>query len=167
MGEAACRVSAAPLTEADWAPFGWIPVMDTDSRDGTQRLSFGWSDVHVNLIGHDLEEVASVEGGLRCDVLFRHRTHTQVLMPLDSDAVIAVASPTVDFSEPEHAGLVKAFVLRPREAVVLHQGTWHWGPYPTKSRAVTLFNIQGWRYREDNFSIDLAGNGLSIDVLTG
>lgn len=166
MGKAARRVWAAPLTEVDWAPFGWIPLPNTDSRDGAERLSFEWDDVHVNLIGHDLDEVASIEGGLRCDALFRHRTHTQVLMPLDGDAVIAVANAAIDFSEARHADQVKAFVLQTHEAVVLHRGTWHWGPFPIGSRRVTLFNVQGLRYREDNSSVDLAGRGLSVDVLT-
>lgn len=165
-GEAGRRVRATPLTEADWAAFGWIPVPDTDSRDGTHRLAFEWDDVHVNLISHGIDEVTSVAGGLRCDALFRHRTHTQVLMPLDSDAVIAVARATVAFSEAADADQVRAFTLRPQEAVVLHRGTWHWGPFPIGSRRVTLFNIQGLRYREDNDSVDLAGKGMSIDVLT-
>ena len=33
----------------------------------------------------------TVPGGLRCEVLFRHATHTQVVMPLDVTAVVVVA----------------------------------------------------------------------------
>ena len=40
------------LSEEAWAPFGWLPVADTDPRDGEHRLSFAWDDVHVNIIGH-------------------------------------------------------------------------------------------------------------------
>lgn len=166
MGEAVRRVRVEPLTENGWAPFGWIPVPDTDRRDGTMRLAFVWDDVHVNFIGHDLDEVASVDGGLRCDEFFRHDTHTQVLMPLDSDAVIAVAPAAIDFSDVAHAARVKAFVMRPQEAVVLHRGTWHWGPFPIGTPRVTLFNVQGLRYPEDNARVDLAAMGLSIDILT-
>lgn len=166
MGEATRRVRAQRLTEAGWAPFGWIPVPDTDPRDGASRLAFDWADAHVNFIGHHVDEVAPVEGGLRCDELFRHDTHTQVLMPLDGDAVIAVAPAPIDFSESGHTEEVRAFLLHPQETVVLHRGTWHWGPYPIGRELVTLFNVQGLRYSEDNARVDLAAKGLSIEILT-
>jgi hypothetical protein len=159
------QVAAARLTEAAWQPFGWLPRADTDLLDGTERLAFDWDDVHVNLIAHTLDEVAAVDGGLRCDVLYRHDTHTQVLMPLDSDAVVAVARSTVEFADADDAAGVEAFLLRPQESIVLFKGTWHWGPFPVGAGRVTLFNVQGLGYAEDNRSADLAGRGLSVDVL--
>ena len=30
---------AGPLTEERWAPFGWLPVRDTDPRDGQPAWS--------------------------------------------------------------------------------------------------------------------------------
>jgi len=77
MGGTVRQISPDALTPEGWAPYGWLPVADTDPTDGNQRLSFAWGDVHVNLIGHRLDEVTSVPGGLRCQVLFRHATHTQ------------------------------------------------------------------------------------------
>ena len=38
--------------------------------------------------------------GLRCEMLYRHDTHTQSLMSLDVPAVIAVAPAGVEFSNP-------------------------------------------------------------------
>ena len=76
-GAAVRRLQAEPLTEAAWTPFGWIPVADTDPRDGEHRLRFEWDDAHVNVIGHSLDEVERTDGGLRCDEMFRHLTHTQ------------------------------------------------------------------------------------------
>lgn len=165
MGTKPVQVTALPLTEAAWQPFGWIPRPDTDPRDGSDRLAFDWADAHVNVIGHSLDEVARVDGGLRCDVLYRHDTHTQVLMPLDGDAVVAVAPSGVRFSDPADAGEVRAFLLRPQETIVLFKGTWHWGPFPVGTEQVTLFNVQGLRYAEDNRSADLAGSGFSVEVL--
>jgi hypothetical protein len=49
--------------------------------------------------------------------------------------------------------------------VVLHRGTWHWGPYPVGAESVRLFNVQGLRYREDNDSVDLLARGMPVDVL--
>jgi ureidoglycolate hydrolase len=65
------------------------------------------------------------------------------------------------------ADQVRAFVLEPLSAVVLHRGTWHWGPFPVAADSVSLFNVQGRRYLEDNDSVDLEGLGTPLDVLLG
>ena len=167
MGAAARTVIPIPLEAAAWAPFGWLPVADTDPADGEHRLEFTWGDVHVNRIGHRVNEVPAVAGGLRCQELFRHVTHTQVVMPLDTGAVIAVAAPDVAMDSAADADAVVAFLLVPLQAVVLHRGTWHWGPYPVGTGSVELFNVQGLRYREDNERVDLRAIGVPLDVLLG
>jgi ureidoglycolate hydrolase len=153
-----------PLTEAAWSPFGWIPVADTDSRDGEHRLTFEWSDAHVNLIGHARNEVPQTDRGLRCEMLFRHDTHTQAVMALNVPAVIAVAPAGVEFSDAGDVETVRAFRLQPLESLVLHRGTWHWGPFPIEGPEVRLFNVQGLRYAEDNRCVDLAAKGFSVDI---
>jgi ureidoglycolate hydrolase len=157
-------VRTEPLTEAAWAPFGWLPVADTDPRDGEHRLTFEWADAHVNLIGHLRAEVPETDAGLRCEMLFRHDTHTQALMPLNVPAVIAVAPAGTDFEAPGDADTIRAFRIEPLESLVLHRGTWHWGPFPIDGDEVRLFNVQGLRYAEDNRCVDLAAKGLSVDV---
>ena len=48
------------------------------------------------------------------------------------------------------------FVLAPGETIVLHRGTWHWGPFPIGGAAsVRLLNVQGMRYQEDNGRAEL------------
>jgi hypothetical protein len=118
------RVRPEPLSEEAWAPFGWLPVADTDPRDGDHRMTFVWDDVHVNLIGHARSEVPATADGLRCEMLR----------------------------------------LEPLEPLVLHRGTWHWGPFPVAEAEVRLFNVQGLRYAEDNTCMDLAARGLDVDV---
>ena len=159
------RISPEPLSEEAWAPFGWLPVADTDPRDGEHRLSFAWDDVHVNLIGHARAEVPETGDGLRCQMLFRHDTHTQSVMSLDVPAVIAVAPAAQDFSASTDADSIRVFRLEPLQPVVLHQGTWHWGPFPVDAESVRLFNVQGLRYAEDNACVDLASRGLDVDVV--
>jgi len=154
------------LSEDAWAPFGWIPLPDTDPRDGEHRLEFAWSDAHVNVIGHTLDELEEVEGALRCPEMYRHLTHTQTLMPLDHVAVIAVAPADDPLESPADAERIEAFVLRPLDSIVLDRGTWHWGPYPLGAPAVRLFNVQGLRYAEDNDRADLRARGLTFDVAT-
>jgi ureidoglycolate hydrolase len=89
--------------------------------------------------------VPATPDGLRCQMLFRHDTHTQTVMSLDVPAIIAVAPAAVDFADPSDAGSIRVFRLEPLEPLVLHRGTWHWGPFPVDA-AVRLFNVQGLRY---------------------
>lgn len=171
MGEAneltvAARIEARPLSEEAWSPFGWLPVDDTDARDGSHRLHFEWADPHANIIGHTLDEVPVVPGGLRCQMLYRHLTHTQVLMVIDHPCVLAVAPPWSSLADPADAGLIQAFVVKPLESLVLHRATWHWGPFPIGGHEeVRLFNVQGLGYAEDNEMADLAAGGWAVDVL--
>ena len=157
-------VRAESLTEAAWAPFGWLPVADTDPRDGEHRMTFAWADAHVNLIGHRRAEVPETDHGLRCEMLFRHDTHTQALMPLNVPAVIAVAPAGTEFEVAADVDSIRAFRIEPLDALVLHRGTWHWGPFPIDGDEVRLFNVQGLRYAEDNRCVDLAGKGLAVNV---
>ncbi len=164
MEDAVDQITPDPLTSEGWAPFGWLPVPDTDPSDGEGRLAFAWGDAHVNIISHRRDEVPVLEAGLRCEVLFRHATHTQALMPLDAAAVIAVAPADTDPAQPGGQSGLRAFILPALSAVVLHPGTWHWGPYPVTADEVRLFNVQGLRYREDNQSVDLAAAGAAVEV---
>jgi ureidoglycolate hydrolase len=166
MGEDTRQITPVPLTGDGWAPFGWLPVADTDPSDGDHLLDYAWDDVHVNFIGHRTDEVPSVPGGLRCEVMFRHATHTQVVMPLDVTAVVVVAPAGLPMASASDVDQVRAFVIEPLSAVVLHRGTWHWGPYPMAGESVSLFNVQGLRYREDNDSVDLAALEHPVVVRT-
>jgi ureidoglycolate hydrolase len=156
-----------PLTEEAWAPFGWLPVADTDPRDGQHRMSFEWADAHVNLIGHARSEVPATPQGYRCEMLYRHDTHTQSLMPLNVPAVIVVAPSGVKLANENEADTIRAFRIEPLASLVLDRGTWHWGPFPIEGPEVRLFNVQGLRYAEDNRMADLAAKSLSVDVDLG
>ena len=161
------RVAAIQLTADEWAPFGWLPVADTDPRDGLHDLQFEWADPHVNVIAHEYGEVDHTEDGAICAVMYRHDTHTQTLVPLDVPSVVAVAPADVRFDSPGDLSRLRAFSLRPLDAFVLFAGTWHWGPFPLGPEPVHLFNVQGARYREDNASVDLtARTGCTVEIVT-
>jgi ureidoglycolate hydrolase len=156
------HITAEPITAAAFEPFGWLPVADTDPADGARRLEFEWGDPHLNVISHGPQEVERAEAGLRCEQMFRHGSHTQALLVLDTESVVAVAPAHLDFSRPEDVRSVRAFRLSPLDAFVLHRGTWHWGPFPLGDRAVHLYNVQGFGYARDNDSVDLSGYGLIV-----
>lgn len=161
-------IAAEPLHDTAWAPYGWIPRADTDPADGEHTLHFEWADAHLNTIEHRTDEVEATGSGLRCAVMYRHETHTQALTPLDASSVLAVAPASASFDSPADLDLVRAFVLRPGETVVLHRGTWHWGPFPIGgATSVRLLNVQGRRYAEDNASVDLtARTGTVVEVVS-
>jgi ureidoglycolate hydrolase len=157
------RVDAEPITATDWAPFGWLPRTDTDPADGVHTLHFEWDDAHLNVIVHTTDEIDATARGLRCAVMYRHETHTQALTPLDATAVVAVARADVSFGRTGDVGAIRAFVLEPGETIVLHQGTWHWGPFPIRgASSVRLLNVQGRRYAEDNASVDLSDRVIEV-----
>ena len=97
--------------------------------------------------------------------MFRHDTHTQVLLALNGPSVIAVAPADADLSSAAGLDAVRAFRLEKLDAVVLHRGTWHWGPFPLGDEPVLLFNVQGLGYAKDNASFDLRARGVQLVVV--
>ena len=158
-------LDAQSLTADTWAPFGWIPVDDTDPADVTD-LHFEWADPHLNFISHTYDEIQHTDAGApECRVMYRHESHTQALMVVNCDAVVAVAPASVDFTDAADLDTLRAFVLKPLDCFVLHRGTWHWGPFPIERAPVRLLNVQGRRYAEDNASVDLpARAGAVVEV---
>lgn len=165
------KIVAGAVTPEDFAPFGWLPVDDTDPADGAGRhtLAFEWGDPHCNVIGHGFDEVEhTADGAAVCVRLYRHDTHTQVLMPMNVDAIVAVAPAEIDFTEPGDVHTVRAFHLRPGDVFVLHQGTWHWGPFPLADEPVRLLNVQARGYLGDNAHVDLPDAvDAAIEVTVG
>ena len=165
MAEATRRLVAGPVEAEAWAPFGWVPVADTDPADGSGRLGYEWGDPHVNVISHAPDEVDRDGDGLVCDRMYRHDTHTQVLLALNGPSVLAVAPADVDVSTQAGLDTVRAFRLEKLDAVVLHRGTWHWGPFPLGDEPVLLFNVQGLGYARDNASADLTSHGVRLLIV--
>lgn len=149
-------IDAEPFGPQAWAPFGWTPLPDSDPADGRNTLEFTWNDPHLNVINHAPDEIEHARGGLVVDRLFRHDSHTQALVPLNCDSVMVVAPAAVAFSDLADLDTMRAFHLRPLDRLVLHRGTWHWGPFPLGDEPVQLLNVQGRRYEEDNASVDLS-----------
>ena len=152
-------------TIASFAPYGVLPPEEGDGNP-TADLEFTLNDGWVNYIGHSLDEIDVRDGRLVCELLNRHDTHTQTLMPIDADAVVVVAPPDADFSAPAHFDAVRAFALPRLTCVHLHRGTWHWGPYPVGADQVRMFNIQGRGYPNDNGIAWLArDHGIVFEVI--
>ncbi len=146
-------VVAEPLTSAGWRPFGQVIGRDEcllELRDGAafhlDVLTYAWRP-------------------LWCDLLNRHHTATQALIPLGgAPAVILVAPPEVDFSRSEHLMTLRAFVIAGDVGINLAIATWHWGPYPLGSE-VHLANVQARDVASDNEVAHLARDfGTAIEI---
>ena len=147
-------LEAIAATRESFAEYGALPPVEGDGNP-TADLEFVLNDGWVNYIGHTLAEIDVRDGELRCELLNRHDTHTQTLMPMSGDAIVVVAPADIDFSEPAHFDTVRAFALPRHTCVHLHRGTWHWGPYPVGADEVRIFNIQGRGYPNDNGVVEL------------
>jgi ureidoglycolate hydrolase len=157
-----CTLVPQKLTAAEWEPFGWLPVNDTDPADGVHTLHFEWADPHLNVIAHAYDEIEHRDDGAVVNRMYRHATHTQALMGLNVASILAVAPADQEFTDAADLDAIRAFRLEPQEVLVLHRGTWHWGPFPLGTESIRLLNVQGRRYAEDNDSVDIAAVG---DVL--
>jgi hypothetical protein len=76
-----------------------------------------------------------------------------------------VAPAFVDFSHVEQVESVRVFLLDPFACIVLHRGTWHFGPFPLGPKPLRMLNLQGRRYAEDNAFVDLdevAGKRVTV-----
>jgi ureidoglycolate hydrolase len=167
MGET-IKIEAAPFTREAWGEFGWVPVPDSDPSDGIHSLEFSWEDAHLNYISHAPDEVQRVGEAFVVNRMYHHDTHTQALLPINCPSLIAVAPAFVTFSSPAHARSVRAFRLQPLDCLVLHRGTWHYGPFPLGDEPVQLLNLQGRRYEEDNAYVDLdQATGVRVTVRPG
>jgi ureidoglycolate hydrolase len=158
-------IDAQPFTSEAWREFGWVPVSDSDPSDGIHSLEFGWEDAHLNYISHAPDEVERSGDAFVLSRLYHHDTHTQALMALNFPSCIAVAPAFVDFSHVEQVESVRAFLLDPFACIVLHRGTWHFGPFPLGPEPLRILNLQGRRYEEDNAFVDLeevAGTRVTV-----
>lgn len=144
------RLRLERVTHEAWAPFGSIPS-DAGTEHDRADLEFLWNDGHANFIHHANDELRFADDGAAiCELLNRHDTHTQTLMPFDTDGYVVVAPAGLDFSQPAHFDEIRAFRLPRHSVVQLARGTWHWGPYPVTADSIRIFNIQGTGYVHDN-----------------
>ena len=145
-------VQAEPLTSERWRPFGQVV-----GRDECVVELRGDATFHLDVLTYEWHP-------LRADLLNRHHTATQALIPLGgAPAVVLVAPRDVDFSARDHLDTLRAFVISGDSGINLALGTWHWGPYPL-GETVSLANFQG-DVTNDNEIAHLARDlGVTIEI---
>ena len=100
MADIARSIEAQPLTAERVGALRLAPRPPTPIRPTAPSA---WSSPGTtsicNVISHAPDEIARTDGGLLCDGLYRHDTHTQALLTLDVPCGIAVAPADVDFAD--------------------------------------------------------------------
>ncbi len=151
-------VKAEPLSAVAWQPFGQL-IGGPDQRSVECVLELRDAAVfHLDVLTYTWHP-------LRCDLLNRHHTATQALIPLGGAPTLIVVAPSqVDFSEPSHLDTIRAFTISGSQGINLAIGTWHWGPYPLGPE-VHLANFQARDVANDNEIAYLERDlGVVVDV---
>jgi ureidoglycolate hydrolase len=146
-------VVAEPLISERWQPFGQVIGAD----DCMLELRHG-AEFHLDVLTYEWKP-------LRCELLNRHHTASQALIPLGGEpAVVVVAPPEVDFNDPSDLDTLRAFTISGAQGINLAIATWHWGPYPLGPQ-VRLANIQARDVANDNEVAHLARDlGVIVEV---
>ena len=142
-------------------------MADTDPADGEERLTYEWADPHVNVISHAPDEIGATETGCAASACTATTPTPRCCWPSTAPRCWRWRPPTSDLTTAARPRRCRAFRLEKLDAIVLHRGTWHWGPFPLGGEPVLLFNVQGLGYAHDNASADLASSGMDVVVVPG
>jgi ureidoglycolate hydrolase len=131
------KLVAQDITEASFLDYGQpiVPVGDlTPYSDHDAKLYFDAGSIrfYVMQLEHPDESVVAMT---------RHTHCSQCLGSADAEPWwIAVAAPDLS-SEAIDSSTLKLFRIEPRQAIKLHPGTWHAGPY-FKSKTAAFYNLE-------------------------
>lgn len=127
------QIHAIRLADADFSEFGTVHSLKQPMPGGTgedaivRSAGEGWTDAFTRrpLIGSNgsLGLTLGEGGDFVTRQMERHMATQEALFCAAEPVVLAVAPPGA--GERPQAGDIRAFVIEPGIAVVLHQGTWH------------------------------------------
>ena len=145
------EVAVEPLTSAAFKPFGeaivvpegQAPTIDTGAarywgglaKDRfAEEVEFGMLSVNARP-----REVAELQRSVRSPTF---------LAGLSGEWVLVVAPPTLA-GRPLLASRVRAFVVKPGQAVLLHRGTWRADPFPKGEAGLFLVAVRDGTVKKD------------------
>lgn len=120
-------LTLAPLTAADFAPFG--DVLDV-SGEPDKMINAGLCGRYHDRAVLDFSDgkagISLFQGQPRrfpivLDLVERHPDGSQAFLPMGSDPFVVVVAP----DEGGKPGLPRAFLTAPGQGVNYHKGTWH------------------------------------------
>jgi ureidoglycolate lyase len=147
-------LNAQPLSAEAFAPFGTLlgqptaePLLtrgDITYWHATADLSgLGASGVTGHLIAHRRE--------LQLNCIERHNHTPEAFIATAGRSLLVVGRP----GNADDAQLC-AFELTAGQAVLLHQGTWHWAPYPLTETATFLLLLRAETAEHDVEMADIS-----------
>lgn len=134
------RITARPLTDEAFAPFGAVLRATPDGAPFSERealldLSRGTPRFYVMSL---VDKPPAFTG------ITRHRAVTQTLAAVGGKPWLLAVAPPYDVDVPDTAPRLEdivAFQIPGDVAVLLHRGTWHSGPFFTGER-MSFFNLE-------------------------
>jgi ureidoglycolate lyase len=151
-------LDAQPLSVEAFAPFGTLltrpaaaPMLtrgDITYWHATADLSgLGASGVTGHLIAHRRE--------LQLTCIERHNHTPEAFIATAGHSLLVVGKPG-----KAHDAQLCAFEMKAGQAVLLHQGTWHWAPYPLTETASFLLLLRAETAEHDVEMVDIAPTTL-------
>ena len=134
------ELTAEPISNANFAPFGQVIWPEADGRDWQP----GDPELTLHLGQPRLYLMQLRAPGLRVNALAAHRLVTQCLGSMESHAwqiVVAAASHREDQPLDAKTNL-RAFSVPPQCIVRLHRGTWHAGPLFESPAELVFCNLE-------------------------
>jgi ureidoglycolate lyase len=157
---AAITLSAARPTLQSFAPFG--ALLERPTTDATLRrddITY-WHNTG-NLADLECSGVTGFLTAHRRDtqlsILERHNHTCEAFIPISGSSLFVVAPPG-----QLQLDAVRAFLLEPGSAVLLHRGTWHWAPFPLTQSADFLLALRAETPTEDIETLEIPPHRLVI-----
>lgn len=133
------KIVPQELTEESFVPFGEAIIAPSKPAPFTGKGwecwfpvgSMGRQDVSIGIV-----RTSPTDGVISA---MEREQHPEFLLPFNEPIVQVVALPA-DISDADlkpDANTVRAFIIHPGQAIVMHTGTWHWAALPYENRETT------------------------------
>ncbi|MBN2051287.1 MAG: ureidoglycolate lyase [Spirochaetales bacterium] len=142
--------------KASFQAYGsFVSVEPTQSGEGTESFTFWDKLCTFSLSQGSLGLVRSYPRVKPiCSSLERHKESSEVLIPVMVPVAVICALSSARDENTVDRKTIKALVVSPGEALVLHPGVWHSAPYVHRETADTFVIFRNDTLRNDLIKVD-------------
>ncbi|MCI9226415.1 MAG: DUF4867 family protein [Dorea sp.] len=162
------EIKVKHLTKEEFAEYGQFNDMLDSGRAGfgTEAFTFYRDCVRyatqAPVLGMSTLSVKKDER-FQLQALEYHNYASEVMMPMDDDAVLFLAK--AGSSEEPSENEVEAFIVPKNVIVHLNPGVWHYMPLPLHNSEVNVLIVLPERvYHNDLFSVDMSAKEISVTI---
>lgn len=137
------RINPIDITNIDFSQFGKFLTIPSESPDLTTSYSKCWGQEYTLPVGEmrfGVEEV-QYRDSFTIDKLEQHRDSQEVVIPGNTDFLIALAKEKDRCDYEEHPDISNVVVLciHPGNILILNQYVWHSGSFPLNENGHYFF----------------------------